>query len=69
VKKGSSAWFHYDMSASDQSDVQQLRIQYMDLALLADDLRDYAGDFEVVEPKQLDDAIRLGYEKVAAAHV
>jgi proteasome accessory factor B len=68
VKKGSSAWFHYDMSASDQSDVQQLRIQYMDLALLADDLRDYAGDFEVVEPKQLDDAIRSGFEKVVAAH-
>jgi predicted DNA-binding transcriptional regulator YafY len=57
------------MSASDETDVQQLKIQYMDLALLADDLRDYAGDFEVVEPKQLHDAIRLGYEKVAAAHV
>ena len=69
VKKGSSAWFHYDMAASDESDVQQLKIQYMDLALLADDLRDYAGDFEVIEPEKLDEAIRQGYEKVAAAHV
>lgn len=69
VKKGSSAWFHYDMSAQDDGEHQQLEIQYMDLALLADDLRDYAGDFEVIEPKQLDEAIRQGYEKVAAAHV
>lgn len=69
VKKGSSAWFHYDMSAQDDGEHQQLEIQYMDLALLADDLRDYAGDFVVIEPKQLDEAIRQGYEKVAAAHV
>jgi predicted DNA-binding transcriptional regulator YafY len=56
------------MNAVDDSESQELRIQYMDLALLADELRDYAGGFEVLEPKELNDAIRLGFEKVAAAH-
>jgi predicted DNA-binding transcriptional regulator YafY len=56
------------MNASDDSEIQELRIHYMDLALLADELRDYAGDFEVLEPKSLNEAIRLGFEKVATAH-
>lgn len=68
VRRDSSAWFHFDMNASDDGETQELRIQYMDLALLADELRDYAGDFEVLEPKALKDGIRLGFEKVAAAH-
>jgi hypothetical protein len=41
----------------------------MDLDLLADELRDYAGDFTVVEPSALEQAIRIGFEKVVAAHV
>jgi predicted DNA-binding transcriptional regulator YafY len=40
----------------------------MDLALLADELRDYAGDFEVIEPQSLSEAIRWGFEKVIAVH-
>jgi hypothetical protein len=40
----------------------------MDLWLLAEELRNYAGDFKVLGPKELEDAIRIGYEKVAADH-
>lgn len=68
VAKGSSAWFHFDMSAESESEQQVLEINYMDLALLADELRDYFGDFEVLEPQQLREAIRLGYERVVATH-
>jgi proteasome accessory factor B len=68
VRRDSSAWFHFDMNEQGDSEMQELRIQYMDLALLADELRDYAGDLDVLEPQALRDAIRIGFEKVLAAH-
>jgi menaquinone-dependent protoporphyrinogen IX oxidase len=37
--------------------------------VLADELRDYAGEITVIEPSALEQAIRLGFEKVVAAHV
>jgi predicted DNA-binding transcriptional regulator YafY len=40
----------------------------MDLALLAEELRDFAMDIEVVKPKELEDLIRAGFEKVASDH-
>jgi proteasome accessory factor B len=69
IKRDSMAWFHFDLPTAGSSEEEEFEIQYMDLWLLADELRDYAGDFVVVEPKELDEAIRHGYEKVAADHV
>jgi predicted DNA-binding transcriptional regulator YafY len=40
----------------------------MDLHLLAEELRELGPDVEIVEPKALQDAIRLGLEKVASDH-
>jgi predicted DNA-binding transcriptional regulator YafY len=68
VKRDSMAWFHFDLPTVGTSDAEELEIQYMDLWLLADELRDYAGDFTVISPVELDEAIRHGYEKVAADH-
>ncbi len=68
VRRDSSAWFHFDMTDQDGGELQELRIHFMDLALLADELRDYAGDFEVIEPQSLGEAIRSGFEKVIAVH-
>lgn len=68
VKRDSMAWFHFDLSAAGTSEEEEFELQYMDLWLLADELRDYAGDFKVIAPAELDDAIRHGYEKVAADH-
>ena len=40
----------------------------MDLHLLAEELRDFALDLKVVRPKQLEEAIRAGFEKVVNDH-
>lgn len=68
IKRDSMAWFHFDLPTAGSSEAEEFEIQYMDLWLLADELRDYAGDFTVLEPAELDTAIRHGYEKVAADH-
>lgn len=68
VKRDSMAWFHFDLPTVGTSDAEEFEIQYMDLWLLAGELRDYAGDFTVISPAELDEAIRHGYEKVAADH-
>ena len=69
VKRDSLAWFDFDPPSSSKSEWQEVKIQFMDLDLLADELRDYAGEITVEEPTALERAIRLGFEKVAAAHV
>ena len=69
VKRDSLAWFHFDPKNTDNEEWQEVKIQFMDLDLLADELRDYAGDFKVSEPAALEMAIRTGFEKVATAHV
>ena len=68
VKRDSMAWFHFEVSAAGNSEFAEISFPYMDRWLLAEELRDYAGDFIVVGPSELDDAIRMGYEKVAADH-
>lgn len=68
VKRDSMAWFHFDLPTAGNSEEEELELQFMDLWLLADELRDYAGDFKVVSPPELDQAIRHGYEMVAADH-
>jgi proteasome accessory factor B len=66
LRRDSLAWFHYEVRSN--ADWAEVSFHYMDLWLLAEELRDYAGDFEVVGPAELADAIRIGYEKVAAEH-
>lgn len=68
VLRDSLAWFHFDPPSSGSDDWQEVKISFMDLDLLADELRDYAGDFKVVAPAALEQAIRTGFEKVVAAH-
>lgn len=68
VKRDSMAWFHFDMPNGATGEYAELELHYMDLWLLADELRDYAGQFKVVRPEELNKAIRFGYEKVAAEH-
>ena len=66
IKRDSMAWFHYEIRSNNEW--EEIRFHYMDLWLLAEELRNYAGDFKVLGPKELEDAIRIGYEKVAADH-
>ena len=69
IKRDSLAWFHFDVPSTSNGEWHEVKLDFMDLDLLADELRDYAGDFTVVEPSALEQAIRIGFEKVVAAHV
>jgi predicted DNA-binding transcriptional regulator YafY len=40
----------------------------MDISLLAEELRDYALDIKILQPKALSELIRVGFEKVASDH-
>ena len=66
IKRDSEAWFRFDMD--DRADTDVLEINFMDLHLLAEELREYAGQIEVVRPAELAKAIRAGFERVANGH-
>jgi proteasome accessory factor B len=68
VKPDSQAWFHFRLDDSSTSASHTISFNYMDLALLAEELRDFALDIEVLKPKELNDLIRAGFEKVASDH-
>lgn len=66
VRRDTQAWFHFHLDdAKPEADVT---LHYMDLHLLAEELRDFALDLKVIKPKQLEDAIRAGFEQVANDH-
>jgi proteasome accessory factor B len=68
VARDSEAWFHFEMDIGVQAQTGEIDLNYMDLNLLADELREYALDIEVVRPTELREAIRAGFEKVANSH-
>lgn len=73
VKRDSQAWFHFrldDSSGADssQADSAKITFNYMDLHLLAEELRDFVLDIKVTRPRELNDLIRAGFEKVASDH-
>ena len=68
VKRDSQAWFHFHVDDATTTASGTVVFNYMDLNLLAEELRDYALDVKVVRPKELADLIRSGFEKVASDH-
>lgn len=68
VKPDSQAWFHFrlDDQTGQKNDIAIFN--YMDINLLAEELRDFAMDVKVIRPKELADLIRTGFEKVASDH-
>ncbi len=65
IRKDSSAWFHFHL---DGTGSDRVRFEFMDLHLLAEELSQFALEIEVISPTALRDAIRAGFEKVAADH-
>lgn len=66
IKRDSRAWFHFQVDSREAS--AEVEFKYMDLHLLAEDLRDFGADIKVLRPKKLIDAVNAGFEKVASAH-
>ncbi|CAB4643060.1 MAG: WYL domain-containing protein [Actinobacteria bacterium] len=68
VVKDSAAWFHFHMDDSTAGDDRIITFNYMDLELLAEELREFILDIEVLGPKELIETMRKGLEKVVAEH-
>jgi proteasome accessory factor B len=68
IKKDSPAWFHFHLDDDVEARAGVIRIHYMDLHLLAEELRDFVFDIKVISPKELGLAIMAGFEKVASDH-
>jgi proteasome accessory factor B len=58
----SEAWWHFG------SEREQVELNYMDEALMAEDLMEFGADLKVISPKSLADRIRAGFEAVIASH-
>ena len=65
IQEGSAAWVHFDLGGSGTVEHQ---VHYMDLYLLAEELRELGPDVQVVSPTELRDVIRAGLEKVVSDH-
>jgi predicted DNA-binding transcriptional regulator YafY len=68
VEPNTEAWVHFDLDApgSDPDGVHSFH--FMDLSLLADELRQYGRTVQVLSPDELKQAVRKGFEKVASEH-
>ncbi|CAB4644662.1 unannotated protein [freshwater metagenome] len=56
------------MDDSTGGDDRIITFNYMDLELLAEELREFTLDIEVLGPKELIETMRKGLEKVVAEH-
>jgi proteasome accessory factor B len=65
VAEGSAGWVHFDLTGSG---MVEHSFHYMDLHLLAEELRELGPEVEILEPAALKAAIRQGLEKVASDH-
>lgn len=68
VKKDSGAWFHFHLDDSSTSKDGSISFNYMDLELLAEELRDFGSDVSVIRPKELAEAVKAGFQKVVSDH-
>lgn len=63
LKPESEAWWHFGAPEDNRA-----KVPFMDLALLAEDLMEFGGDLEVLQPQALSDRMRKGLERVALDH-
>ena len=68
VRNQSEAWFHFIENQQSSDEWVSFSLNFMDEHLLAEDLRAYGADVEVVAPERLKAAVAQGFEKVVAAH-
>jgi predicted DNA-binding transcriptional regulator YafY len=69
VERDSEAWFRYELDLQGNGKSDEVTIHYHDLYVLAEELREYAGQVSVLRPEPLTQLVRAGFEKVANDHV
>ncbi|MBJ7280575.1 MAG: WYL domain-containing protein [Rhodoluna sp.] len=68
VNRDSEAWFRYELDLQGNGSSDELSINYHDIYVLAEELREYAGEIRVLKPEALIQLVRAGFEKVANDH-
>jgi proteasome accessory factor B len=68
VKPDTEAWFRFELDLTSGKSTGEVEIHYHDVYVLAEQLREYANEIEVVRPESLATLIRAGFEKVADLH-
>lgn len=63
IRPDSEAWWHFSV---DDSGIATFN--FMDEALLAEDLMEFGSELRVVEPESLAQKVQLGFEKVVSLH-
>jgi len=69
VVRDSEAWFKYQLDTQGNGTSDETTITYHDIYVLAEELREYAGEVKVLKPEALKQLVRAGFEKVANDHV
>lgn len=69
VNRDSEAWFRYELDLLGNGSSDEVSIHYHDIYVLAEELREYAGEITVLKPEALIQLVRAGFEKVANDHV
>lgn len=68
VSPQTSAWTHFRMDEPGSATDGILRMHYMDPHLLADELRQFGSDVEVLRPKELKDTYERGLRRIVEDH-
>ena len=68
VEPNSEAWVHFGLDSPGALQDGMHSFNFMDVHLLAEELRQYGRSITVIEPDALIQAVRKGFEKVASQH-
>ncbi len=68
IRNGSEAWFRYVEGESTEAEWVSHSRNFMDVHLLAEELREFGTDVRVIAPDALIEAVQAGYRKVLEAH-
>ena len=68
IQPDSEAWFRYEMDLISDRTSDEIEINYHDIYVLAEQLREYANQIEVQSPEKLVQLIQTGFKKVADLH-
>jgi proteasome accessory factor B len=68
IKPETEAWFRFEMDDVAHAKRDEVTFNFMDVHLLADELRQYAGQIEVLRPEGLKELIEAGFRKVVESH-
>ena len=68
ITRDTEAWFRFEMDDVPHEQADEVSFNFMDIHLLADELRQYAGEIEVLRPAELRELIDAGFERVVELH-